>query len=101
MALPQIKPLEQLVDFPNRQIPTYVQWKNINKEVIKDMIKTIWPCPESEITKGRWKISKCQHEKIRKNAERIFLEVYGHPLHNADNPLYFAKMLYHQFVQGK
>ena len=26
------------------------------------------------------------------------MEVFGHPLHNHDAPLYFAKMLYMQFV---
>ena len=38
---------------------------------------------------------------IKLNAEIIFLEVFGHPLHNTDSPLYFAKMLYVQFVQGR
>ena len=35
------------------------------------------------------------------HAECIFLKVFGHPLHNADCPLYFAKMLYVQFVQNR
>ena len=65
------------------------------------MVKSIWPCAESEIRKGRWKVSRCSNEDIKLNAERIFLEVFGHPLHNADSPLYFAKMLYVQFVQGR
>lgn len=65
------------------------------------MIKAVWPCPESEIAKGRWKISKCLNEDIKANAEKIYLEVYGHPLHNADSPLYFAKMLYHEFIDGR
>ena len=65
------------------------------------MIKAIWPCSDLEIKKGRWKVSKCDNEDIKINAERIFLEVFGHPLHNADCPLYFAKMLYAQFVQNR
>lgn len=80
--------------------PTYAQWKDINKVVTKDMIKAIWPCPDSEIAKGRWKVSKCLNDNIKIHAERIFLEVYGHPLHNSDCPLYFAKMLYYHFVMG-
>ena len=74
--------------------PTYLQWKDINKEITKDMIKAISPCVDSEIKKGRWKVSRCNNEDIKLHAERIFLEVFGHPLHNADCPLYFAKMLY-------
>lgn len=81
--------------------PTYAQWKDINRTITKDMIKAVWPCPESEIAKGRWKISKCLNEDIKANAEKIYLEVYGHPLHNADSPLYFAKMLYHEFIDGR
>ena len=81
--------------------PTYAQWKDINKIVTKDMIKEIWPSSTAtKITKGRWKIAKCTNDDIKIHAEQIFLEVYGHPLHNADSPLYFAKMLYHQFVNG-
>ena len=65
------------------------------------MIKEIWPLSEGEMKKGRWKVSKCLNEDIKQNAERIFLKVYGHPLHNADSPLYFAKMLYVHFVLGR
>lgn len=43
--------------------PTYAQWKDINKVVTKDMIKAIWPCPDSEIAKGRWKVSKCLNDR--------------------------------------
>ena len=63
------------------------------------MIKEIWPCVDSEIKKGRWKVSRCNNEDIKIHAECIFLKVFGHPLHNVDYPLYFAKMLYVQFVQ--
>ena len=65
------------------------------------MIKAIWPCLDSEIKKGRWKVSRCNNEDIKIHAEHIFLEVFGHPLHNIDFPLYFAKMLYVQFVQNR
>ncbi len=81
--------------------PNHAQWKEINKEVSKDMIRAIWPCEDGEIKKGRWKVSKCRHLEIKDNAERIYLEVFGHPLHNADCPLYFAKMLFVQFVQQR
>ena len=64
------------------------------------MVKDIWPCDELEIKKGGWKITKCSHDDIKENAKRIHLEVFGQCLHNADCPLYFAKMLYVQFVQG-
>ena len=73
--------------------PTYLQWKDINKEITKDMIKVIWPYAKLEIKKGRWKVSRCNNEDIKIHAKRIFLEVFGHPLHNADCPLYFAKIL--------
>lgn len=78
--------------------PTHMQWKDINTEVTTAMVKEIWPCSDSEIKKGRWKISKCLHDEIKAKAEMITLEVFGHPLHNADAPLYFAKMLYMQFI---
>ena len=81
--------------------PNHAQWKDINKEISKEMIKTIWPCEDGEIKKGRWKVSKCQNQQIKDNAERIGLEVFGHPLHNADCALYFAKMLYVQVVQQR
>ena len=81
--------------------PTYLQWKDIHKEITKDMIKVIWPCVESKIKKGRWKVSRCNNEDIKTHAKCIFLKVFGHPLHNADCPLYFAKMLYVQFVQNR
>ena len=65
------------------------------------MIKEIWPCADSKINKGRWKVSRCNNEDIKIHVKCIFLEVFGHPLHNADCPLYFAKMLYVQFVQNR
>ena len=65
------------------------------------MIKAIWPRANSQIKKGRWKFSRCNNEHIKIHAKCIFLEVFGHPLHNADCPLYFAKMLYVQFVQNR
>ena len=65
------------------------------------MIKAIWPCLDSEIKKGRWKVSRCNNKDIKIHAKRIFLKVFGHPLHNAECPLQFAKMLYVQFVQNK
>ena len=37
-------------------------------------------------------------DKIKQNAETIAIEVFGHPLHNHDAPLYFAKMLYMYLV---
>ena len=81
--------------------PSYAQWSDINKKVTKEMIRQIWPCLEGEIKKGRWKIGKCEHDGIKQHAERIFLEINGLPLHNADAPLYFAKMLYMHFVMGE
>ena len=42
-----------------------------------------------------------QHDGVKQHAERIFLEINRHPLHNADAPLYFAKMLYMHFVMGE
>lgn len=87
--------------FSNWANPAHLQYKEVNREITKDMVKAIWPCPEGEIKKGRWKISRCLNEDIKQNAERIFLEVYGHPLHNADASLYFAKMLYMHFVKQR
>ena len=81
--------------------PNLSQWKDINKEISKEMIKAIWPCEDGEIKKGRWKVSKCQNQQIKDNAQQIYLEVFGHPLHNVDCALYFAKMLYVQFVQQR
>lgn len=81
--------------------PSYAQWSDINKTVTKEMIKEVWPCSEGEIKKGRWKVGKCRHDGIKQHAERIFLEINGHPLHNADAPLYFAKMLYMHFIMGQ
>ena len=65
------------------------------------MIKAIWPCADSDIKKGRWKVSICNNEDIKIHAKHIFLEIFGHPLHNVDCPLYFAKMLYVQLVQSR
>ena len=63
------------------------------------MVKEVWPCLDSETGKGWWKISRCRRvDEIKQNAETIAMEVFGHPLHNHDAPLYFAKMLYMQFV---
>ena len=81
--------------------PSYAQWSDINKRVTKEMIMQIWPCLEGEIKEGRWKVGRCQHDGVKQHAERIFLEINGHPLHNADAPLYFAKMLYMHFVMGE
>ena len=64
------------------------------------MIEAMWPCADSKIKKGRWKVSRCNNANIKIHAECIFLEVFGHPLHNANCPLYFAMMLYVQFVQN-
>lgn len=64
------------------------------------MVKVIWPWEESEIKKGRWKITKHLDQEIKVKVERIFLKVFGHPLYNKDCVVYFAKMLYMQFVQG-
>ena len=77
--------------------PTHLQWKDVNEQVTKEAVKEIWPCSEAEIKKGRWKVSRCRNEEIKANAETIATEVYGHPLHNGDAPLYFAKMLYMHF----
>ena len=65
------------------------------------MIKAMQPCAKLEITQGIQKVSRCNNEDIKIHAKRIFLKVFGHPLHNADSPLYFAKMLYVQFVQNR
>ena len=62
------------------------------------MVKEVWPCPDSETSKGQWNISHYRVDEIKQNAETIAMEVFGHPLHNHDAPLYFAKMLYMQFV---
>ena len=74
-------------------------WKDINKDISKEIIKAIWPCEDGEIKKGRWKVSKCKNQQIKDNAEWIYLEFFGLPLYNADCELYFVKMLYVQFVQ--
>ena len=79
--------------------PNHAQWKDINKEISKEMIKAIRACEDGEIKKGKWKVSKCKNQKIKDNVEQIYLEVFGHSLHNANCALYFAKMLYVQFVQ--
>ena len=49
--------------------PNHAQWKDINKEISKEMIKVIWPCEDDEIKKGRWKVSKCKNQQIKDNAE--------------------------------
>ena len=46
-------------------------------------------------------VEGCQHDGVKQHAERIFLEINGHPLHNANAPLYFAKMLYMHFMMGE
>ena len=38
--------------------PNHAQWKDINKEISKEMIKVIWLREDREIKKGRWKVSK-------------------------------------------
>lgn len=78
--------------------PLHMQWKDVNNTVTTSMVKEVWPCTDAEISKGRWKVSKCLHEEMKKNAETIAMEVFGQALHNHDAPLYFAKMLYMQFV---
>ena len=78
--------------------PLHMQWKDVNNTVTTSMVKEVWPCSDAETLKGRWKVSKCLHEDMKKNAETIAMEVFGQPLHNHDAPLYFAKMLYMQFV---
>lgn len=78
--------------------PLHMQWKDINETVTTSMVKEVWPCPDSETNKGRWKVSRCRVDEIKNNAETIAMEVFGHPLHNHDAPLYFAKMLYMHFV---
>ena len=35
------------------------------------------------------------------NIEKIYLEVFGHPLYHLDCPLFFANMLYIQLVWGQ
>ena len=67
------------------------QWKEINDIVITSMVKEVWPCLDSETTKGRWKVTRCRVDEIKNNAETIAMEVFGHPLHNHDAPLYLPK----------
>ena len=79
--------------------PTRAQWKDVNKLVDKDMIKSIWRgVPDDNIAKGRLKISQCINNDIKEHGERIFLDVMGQPMHHQDCPLWFAKMLYCHFV---
>ena len=58
-------------------------------------------CGGERIQVVRWNVDKCTHEDVKSNAERIYLEVFGQLLHHFDAPLFFAKMLYVQFVQGE
>ena len=62
------------------------------------MVREIWPIIDANANKGQWKVTKFLNEDIQQNAEQIALEVFGQPLHNHDEPLYFAKMLYMHFV---
>ena len=78
--------------------PLHMQWKEINDAVTTDMVREIWPITDANASKGRWKVTKCLNADIQQNAKQIALEIFGHPLHNHDAPLYFAKMLYMHFV---
>ena len=81
---------------------TGVQWKEINQIVDRDMIKSIWRgVADDNIKKGRLKLSQCNNDDIKVNAERIYLDVIGQPLHHTDCPLWFAKMLYMHYVMGR
>lgn len=81
---------------------TGVQWKEVNTLVDKDMIKSVWRgVPEENIKKGRLKLSQCSHEEILANAEKIYLDVMGQPMHHKDCPLWFAKMLYCHYVLAR
>lgn len=79
--------------------PNGKQWKEINKNVTTEMVKEVWPNVSDEsIRKGRLKLEKCIVPKIRTNAEAIFLACTGTTLFHTDCPLWFAKMLYMQYV---
>ena len=82
--------------------PTCIQWKDINKLVDKDAIKSIWRgISNDNISKGRLKISQCINNDIKENGEEIFLEIMGQSKHHQDCPLWFAEMLYYQFVMQR
>lgn len=75
------------------------QWKEINRIVTTDMVKSIWPGVSSDaIGKGRLKLDRCSNNNIKENAEAIYLACSGTTLFHTDCPLWFAKMLYCQFV---
>ena len=46
-------------------------------------------------------MGKCEHDGIKQHAKRIFLEINGHPFHNTDASMFFAKILYMHFVMGE
>ena len=77
------------------------QYAQVNKDVDKDMVKSVWPgVTDDHIKKGRLKTTSCNVPEIQANAEHIYVDVMGQPLHHNDCPFWFAKMLYMQFVLG-
>ena len=77
------------------------QYSAVTRTVDKDMIKAAWPgVTDDAIKKGRLKTTACNVPAITANAERIYVDVMGQPLHHNDCPFWFAKMLYMQFVLG-
>ena len=80
---------------------TGAQYAQVNKDVDKDMVKSVWPgVTDDQIKKGRLKTTSCNVPEIQANAEHIYVDVMGQPLHHNDCPFWFAKMLYMQFVLG-
>ena len=80
---------------------TGAQYAQVNKDVDKDMVKSVWPgVTDDQIKKGRLKTTSCNVPEIQANAEHIYVDVMGQPLHHNDCPFWFAKILYMQFVLG-
>lgn len=78
------------------------QWKEINRIVTTDMVRSVWPGVSSDaISKGRVKLDRCINNSIKENAEAIYLACTGTTLFHTDYPLWFSKMLDCQFVMGQ
>ena len=77
------------------------QYSAVTKTVDKDMIKAAWPgVTDDAIKKGRLKTTACNVPAITANAERIYVDVMGQPLHHNDCPFWFAKDAIHAVCLG-
>ena len=76
---------------------TGAQYAQVNKDVDKDMGKSVWPSvTDNQIKKGLLKTTSCTVPEITADAKHRYVDVMGQPLHHNDCPFWFEKMLYMQ-----